>query len=55
MTMHKKNTMRAIFLSLALSGLLTMVGTANGQSELTNLDAQARQALDIFFAAVMSG
>jgi len=50
-----KNTTLAIFLSLALLSPSIMVGTANGQTETANLDAQARQALDRFFAAVMSG
>ena len=50
-----KNKTLAIIVTIALSTLVTMVGAANGQSELAKLDAQARQALDKFFDAVMSG
>ena len=55
MTKIWKNKTLAIIVTIALSTLVTMVGAANGQSELAKLDAQARQALDKFFAAVMSG
>jgi hypothetical protein len=50
---HKKNTTLAIVLSLALVGLLTGFGAT--QSQASDVEAEARQALDRFFGAVMSG
>lgn len=55
MTYFLKNTTLAAFLSLALAGLIAMVGTAHGQTAMDDLDVQARRAIESFFGAVMGG